>query len=119
MKALLFFAVCITSCQRVSFHSSSHWCENPVEQLSWLHQLVDNVQAYAERAGWEMHQNRYKGREVFVLYLIMPRSEKSTFVMYSHHGEILHQGPLAQSTILLKWEEDRLLIGANGKLNYR
>lgn len=116
MKALLFIAVGMTSCQRLPLHSSSHWCESPVEQLSWLHQLVGNVQSYAERAGWEMHQDRYKGREVFVLYLIVPRSEKSTFIMYSHHGEILQQGPLAQSAILPELREDRLLVGANGHL---
>lgn len=107
-------ALCLATCQQLRVQSSSHWCEQPTEQLRWLSQLVGNVRSYAAQGGWEMHQAQYDRQEVFVLYLIIPRNARSSFVLYNHHGDELHREAVAESLILPKLQHDRLLAGAEG-----
>ena len=119
MKLLFVAAFSLLSCQRFPVRPSAHWCEEPVQQLRWLSQLMASVRSFAARGGWEMHQAYYQRREVFVLYLIVPRATQSTFIMYDHYGDEVYQGPVAESLILPKLQNDRMLAGVVGRHNLR
>ncbi|KAA9341100.1 hypothetical protein [Larkinella humicola] len=117
MKTVFLLVFCLISCQRIPFYSSSHRCENPVEELRWLNDLIANVRSYAARGGWEMHQARYERQEVFVLYLIVPHASQSTFVLYNHYGKEIYRAPVSENKVLPKLQEDRLLAGVAGSHN--
>lgn len=95
---------------------AKHWCAHPVQQLRWLRQLIDNAQSWSpNHYGWEVHQARYHGHEVFVLHLCRYCGLSRGFLLYDHHGDLIEQGEGADSVRLGAMTEDRLLAANPGR----
>lgn len=115
MKILVCLALALSACQpRLA---DRHWCEQPVRKLRWLNQMIQNAQTWPTyHYGWEVHQARYRGREVFVLYLCRYCGQSRGFLLYNHYGELIGQGEGADSVWVAKLTHDRLLAAHPGRV---
>ena len=114
MKILAYLALALLSCQpRLA---DRHWCEQPIRKLRWLNQMIRNAQSWPTyHYGWEVHQARYRGREVFILHLCQHCGQSRGFILYNHQGELIGQGEGADSVWVAKLTHDRLLAAHSGR----
>lgn len=98
------------------YPTDPHWCEQPTRKLRWLSQMIQNAQAWPPyHYGWEVHQARLGGYEVFVLHLCRYCGSSRGFLLYNHHGQLIDQGEGADSIRLADMSQDRLLAANAGR----
>lgn len=98
-----------------------HWCNQPTHDLRWLNRMIQNRTGGPARSwplhhyGWEVHQARYRGQEVFVLNLCRHCGQQQGFLLYNHQGELIGQGEGANSVWVTNLTHDRLLAAHPGR----
>ena len=93
-----------------------HWCDQPARKLGWLNQMIQNAQSWPPyHYGWEVHQARYQGREVFTLNLCRECGQQRGFLIYNHYGVLVRQGEGADSLLLTHLTDVRLLANHPGR----
>ncbi|MEZ0542723.1 hypothetical protein [Fibrella arboris] len=93
-----------------------HWCDQPTRRLRWLNQMIQNARSWPSyHYGWEVHQARYRGQEVFVLHLCRHCGQQRGFLLYNHYGELVGRGEGADSTWVTTLTNDRLLAAHPGR----
>ena len=94
-----------------------HWCDQPTRRLYWLKHMIQNAQSWpAYHHGWEVHQARYQGQEVFVLNLCRRCGQQRGFLLYNHRGVLVGQGEGADSLLLGRLTNVRLLAFNPGRM---
>ena len=77
--------------------------------------MIKNAQTWAPyHYGWEVHQARYRGQEVFVLHLCRSCGQSRRFGLYNHYGNLIGQGEGADSVWLSVLTQQRLLASHPG-----
>ncbi|MBN8826895.1 MULTISPECIES: hypothetical protein [unclassified Spirosoma] len=95
-----------------------HWCKQPTRQLRWLNQLIQQVNSWpSTHGGWEVHQARYQGKEVFVLHLCRHCGRSRGFFLYNHYGSLLSKGDGTDTIQLATLTQDRLLAAHPGRFS--
>jgi len=78
--------------------------------------MIQDAQAWpAYHYGWEVHQARYRGQEVFVLNLCRYCGRQQGFLLYNHQGALIGQGEGPDSVRLADLTNDRLLARHPGR----
>ncbi|XAZ82136.1 hypothetical protein A6C57_28230 (plasmid) [Fibrella sp. ES10-3-2-2] len=96
--------------------ANRHWCAQPARQLRWLNRMIENVQSWPSyHYGWEVHQARYRGHEVFVLHLCRQCGVNRQFLLYNHYGTLLARAEGADSVWVATLIRDRLLAAHPGR----
>lgn len=114
MKLLLLLGLGLLATQ--PRQANGHWCEQPVGKLRWLNQMIQNAQSWPTyHYGWEVHQARYQGHEVFILHLCRYCGQSRGFLLYNHHGELIRQGEGADSVWVATLTNDRILAAHPGR----
>ncbi|CCH57537.1 hypothetical protein BN8_p06718 (plasmid) [Fibrisoma limi BUZ 3] len=95
-----------------------HWCRQPIRNLRWLQRMIQNARSWPPyHYGWEVHQARWRGQEVFVLHLCRYCRQSRGFLLYNHYGELIGQGEGADSVRLTALTQDRMLAAHMGRVN--
>lgn len=116
MKVLFCLALALLTVQPLLRPAHRHWCEQPTFKLRWLNRMIQNAQSWpAYHYGWEVHQARYQGQEVFVLNLCRHCGQQRGFLVYNHRGVLVGEGEGADSLLLSRLTNVRLLANQLGR----
>ena len=93
-----------------------HWCNQPTHNLRWLNRMIQNARSWPpHHYGWEVHQARYRGQEVFVLSLCRYCGQQRGLLLYNHQGTLVGQDEGADSSLLIQLTNVRLLAANPGR----
>lgn len=95
---------------------NQHWCDQPTRNLRWLNRMIQNAKSWPPyHYGWEVHQARYRGQEVFMLSLCRYCGQQRGFMLYNHQGQLIRQDEGANSSLLTDLTNARLLAANPGR----
>ena len=78
--------------------------------------MILNVRSWPPyHYGWEVHQARYRGQEVFVLSLCRYCGPQRGLLLYNHQGALVRQDEGADSSLLTHLTNVRLLAADPGR----
>ena len=117
MKVLFCLALVLLTVKPLPRPAHRHWCEQPTYTLRWLNRMIQNAQSWpAYHYGWEVHQARYQGQEVFVLNLCRNCGLQRGFLLYNHRGVLVGQGEGVDSLLLSHLTNVRLVAFNPGRV---
>lgn len=94
-----------------------HWCSQPTRTLRWLNRKIKvAMTSPGDGNGWEVHQGRLWGQEVFILHLFRQNGQHQGFLLYNHYGEHIYTGERSDSLQLTDLIGDRLLATSPNRL---
>ncbi|QIP13799.1 hypothetical protein G8759_14855 [Spirosoma aureum] len=120
MNLCISVALALITWQPIPQSVHHHWCDKPTHKLRWLNHKLKEIAIFPHsNNGWEMHQARYWGQEVFVLHLFRHGGKSRGFLLYNHHGELIVTWERADSVQLADMISDRMLAASPGRLKNR